>query len=105
MTVHTPIEKLDPADAKVRRELKTLLHPARGRRAAWIGACLILIVGARWLLRDGRRTLWVGVGSGNAGAQRFYARHGFEHVGDYIFPVGRVRDHEFILRRPADVPA
>ncbi|HET6525253.1 efflux RND transporter periplasmic adaptor subunit [Sphingopyxis sp.] len=53
MTVHTPIEKLDPADAKVRRELKTLLHPARGRRAAWIGAFLILIVGAWWLLRDG----------------------------------------------------
>ena len=53
MTVHTPIEKLDPADAKVRRELKTLLHPARGRRAAWVGAVLVLIVGARWLLRDG----------------------------------------------------
>jgi multidrug efflux system membrane fusion protein len=53
MTVHTPIEKLDPADAKVRRELKTLLHPARGRRAAWIGAFLILIVGAWWLLREG----------------------------------------------------
>src|SRR3546814_10674689 len=34
MTVHTPIEKLDPADAQVRRALKTLLHPARGRRAA-----------------------------------------------------------------------
>lgn len=53
MTVHTPIEKLDPADAKVRRELKTLLHPGRGRRAAWIGALLVLIVGAWWLLRDG----------------------------------------------------
>ncbi|MBB6426726.1 efflux RND transporter periplasmic adaptor subunit [Sphingopyxis sp. JAI128] len=53
MTVHTPIERLDPADAKVRRELKTLLHPGRGRRAAWIGAFLVLIVGAWWLLRDG----------------------------------------------------
>ncbi|KTE05999.1 efflux RND transporter periplasmic adaptor subunit [Sphingopyxis sp. H115] len=53
MTVHTPIEKLDPADAKVRRELKTLLHPGRGRRAAWISAFLVLIVGAWWLLRDG----------------------------------------------------
>lgn len=53
MTVHTPIEKLDPADAKVRRELKTLIHPARGRRAAWIGAFLVLIVGAWWLLREG----------------------------------------------------
>ena len=53
MTVHTPIEKLDPADAKVRRELKTLLHPARSRRAAWIGALIVLVVGAWWLLRDG----------------------------------------------------
>lgn len=53
MTVHTPIEKLDPADAKVRRELKALLHPARGRRAAWIGAFLALVIGAWWLLRDG----------------------------------------------------
>jgi membrane fusion protein, multidrug efflux system len=53
MTVHTPIEKLDPADAKVSRELKTLLRPARGRRAAWIGAFLVLIVGAWWLLSEG----------------------------------------------------
>lgn len=53
MTVHTPIEKIDPADAKVRRELKTLLHPARGRRAAWIGALFVLVIGAWWLLRDG----------------------------------------------------
>ena len=53
MTVHTPIEKLDPADAKVRRELKTLLHPARGRRAAWIAALFVLVIGAWWLLRDG----------------------------------------------------
>ena len=53
MTVHTPIEKLDPADAKVRRELTTLLHPARGRRAAWIAALFVLVIGAWWLLRDG----------------------------------------------------
>lgn len=55
----------------------------------------------RWLLRDGPRTLWVGVWSGNAGAQRFYARQGFVQAGTYEFPVGRVRDLEFILRRPA----
>lgn len=52
MTVHTPIEKFDPADAKVRRDLKELLHPGRGRRAAWIGALLVLIAGAWWLLGD-----------------------------------------------------
>jgi GNAT superfamily N-acetyltransferase len=52
-----------------------------------------------WLERDGPRTLWIGVWSENLGAQRFYARHGFAHVGEYEFPVGRVRDREFILHR------
>ena len=48
------------------------------------------------------RRLWIGVWSGNVGAQRLYARRGFEKVGEYEFPVGRVRDQEFILsRRPA----
>lgn len=54
-----------------------------------------------WLLRDGPRTLWVGVWSENVGAQRFYARHGFGKVGEYLFPVGNTHDREFILRRPA----
>lgn len=54
-----------------------------------------------WLLRDGPRTLWVGVWSENHGAQRFYGRHGFAHVGEYLFPVGQARDLEYILRRPA----
>ena len=52
-----------------------------------------------WLEKDGPRRLWVGVWSENLGAQRLYARHGFERVGTYEFAVGRVRDHEFILRR------
>ncbi|ATB42659.1 acetyltransferase [Cystobacter fuscus] len=58
-----------------------------------------------WLERDGPRTLWIGVWSENHGAQRFYARHGFVRVGEYKFPVGRVRDHEFILRRAPRPPA
>lgn len=52
-----------------------------------------------WLQRDGPRTLWLSVYSDNHGAQRFYARHGFEKVGEYEFPVGRVRDREFMFRR------
>ncbi|WP_242110625.1 GNAT family N-acetyltransferase [Luteimonas aquatica] len=54
-----------------------------------------------WLEREGPRTLWIGVWSQNLGAQRFYERHGFRRVGEYEFPVGRVRDLEFILRREA----
>src|SRR5690606_25907697 len=57
-----------------------------------------------WLLRDGPRTLWLGVWSENVGAQRFYGRYGFRHVGEYVFPVGRVRDREYIFRREADAP-
>jgi ribosomal protein S18 acetylase RimI-like enzyme len=56
----------------------------------------------RWLLRNGQRTLWIGVGSENFGAQRFYARRGFVKAGGYKFPVGETLDDEFILRRAAD---
>jgi ribosomal protein S18 acetylase RimI-like enzyme len=52
-----------------------------------------------WLEKDGPRRLWIGVWSENHGAQRLYARHGFEQVGTYEFAVGQTRDHEFILRR------
>jgi len=55
-----------------------------------------------WLLESGPRTLWIGVWSENLGAQRFYGRHGFVRAGEYEFPVGRVRDLEFILRRTAE---
>lgn len=34
--------------------------------------------------------------SGNHGAQRFYRRHGFDHVADIDFWVGKHRDHEFL---------
>jgi ribosomal protein S18 acetylase RimI-like enzyme len=52
-----------------------------------------------WLERDGPRRLWIGVWSENLGAQRLYARRGFEVVGTYEFKVGESRDHEFIMRR------
>ena len=52
-----------------------------------------------WLEDGGPRTLWIGVWSENHGAQRFYARHGFEVAGTYEFIVGDTRDHEFIMKR------
>jgi len=54
-----------------------------------------------WLERDGPRTIWISVWSENYGAQRFYARYGFEKAGEYEFIVGQQRDHEFIFRRDA----
>lgn len=44
--------------------------------------------------------VWLGVWSGNAKAQAFYAARGFARIGTYDFPVGTVTDHEFIFRRP-----
>ncbi len=52
-----------------------------------------------WLLADGTRTLWLSVWSENFGAQRFYARYGFEFAGEYAFMVGAQRDREFMYRR------
>jgi len=52
-----------------------------------------------WLEQDGPRPLWIGVFSENLGAQRLYARRGFEVVGTYRFAVGATLDHEFIMRR------
>jgi GNAT superfamily N-acetyltransferase len=52
-----------------------------------------------WLERDGPRRLWISVWSENYGAQRFYARRGFAKVAEYEYPVGRVRDIEYMFRR------
>ncbi|MDR3509300.1 MAG: GNAT family N-acetyltransferase [Caulobacteraceae bacterium] len=60
----------------------------------------LLTLALDWLERSGR-TLWIGVWSENLGAQRLYARYGFEKAGEYEFPVGATRDQEFILRRAA----
>jgi len=80
-------------------ELKRLYVLASHQNGGWGGR--LFAEAERWLLRDGPRTLWIGVWSENVGAQRFYARHGFERVGGYKFPVGKTLDDEFILRRPA----
>ena len=81
-------------------ELKRIyfLREAQGGGA---GARLFAEVMA-WLQANGPRTVWIGVWSENHGAQRFYARHGFEKAGEYDFPVGRQIDREFILRRTAE---
>ena len=49
--------------------------------------------------RYGDAPQWIGVWSENHRAQALYAAHGFVQVGAYEFPVGRMRDHELILRR------
>lgn len=90
-----PHAEVAPGDG----ELKRLYLLASHQRGGWGGR--LFDTAMDWLDRNGPCTQWIGVWSGNAGAQRFYARRGFVPVGEYLFPVGRVRDLEFILRRPA----
>lgn len=53
-----------------------------------------------WLAAD-RRPVWLGVWSLNHRAQRFYARYGFEKMGEFDYPVGETIDREFAMRRAA----
>ena len=71
-------------------------------RKGWQGGGLGLRLFAEteaWLETQGRRSVWIGVWSENHGAQRFYARQGFEKVGEYGFVVGSTVDREYILKR------
>lgn len=59
----------------------------------------LLTLSLDWMEANTDGPLWIGVWSGNDKAQRLYAAYDFEKVGEYDYPVGAWRDHEFILRR------
>lgn len=82
-----------PADGEVKRMYVLASHQSGG----WGGRLMDLA--EQWLLEGGAPAIWIGVWSGNHGAQRFYARRGYVQVGEHTFPVGRVIDREFTLRR------
>lgn len=88
-----PHPEVTPACGELKR-----LYLAPRAQGAGVGGRLFDAALA-WL---GPRTVWIGVWSENHGAQRFYARRGFERVGEYGFAVGASVDREFILRRPAE---
>ncbi len=90
-----PNPGVQPGDGELKRLYVLAAHQGTG----WGGK--LFQAAMDWLLADGPRTVWIGVWSENLGAQRFYARHGFVKVGEHTFPVGRVVDLEFTLRRAA----
>ena len=90
---HLPDPDVTPACGELER-----LYLVKAHQGGGAGGRLLAEVLA-WLEKDGPRRLWIGVWSENHGAQRLYARHGFEQVGTYEFVVGQTRDHELILRR------
>lgn len=90
---HLPHPDVTPTCGELYR-----LYMRKAQQTGGVGSRL-LAEALGWLEKDGPRRLWIGVWSENLGAQRLYARHGFEKVGEYAFEVGATRDHEFILRR------
>lgn len=91
-----PHPDVTPACGELKR-----IYFLRGVQGGGLGARLFAEVMA-WLQAGGPRDVWIGVWSENQGAQRFYGRHGFAKAGEYLFPVGRQIDREFIMRRPAE---
>ena len=51
-----------------------------------------------WARSLGAPEIYLSVYSGNEGAQRLYARYGWQKAGEFIFPVGRHKDLEFLMR-------
>ena len=88
-----PHAEVQPTDGELKR-----LYVRAGIQGGGTGRAL-MDAAMDWLLRDGPRPLWISVWSENTGAQRFYARYGFEFAGEYQFPVGAQRDREFMFRR------
>lgn len=90
-----PHAQVTPVCGELKRIYFVRDRQGRGRGGALFSEVMT------WLQSRGPSDVWIGVWSGNHGAQRFYERHGFAKVGEYGFPVGRTTDLEFILRRPA----
>ncbi|MGE8289883.1 MAG: N-acetyltransferase family protein [Stenotrophomonas sp.] len=88
-----PHADVQPGDGELKRLYVLREHQNGGRGGQLFAEAL------QWLQARGGQALWIGVWSENLGAQRFYGRQGFVPVGSYEFPVGQVRDKEFILRR------
>ena len=88
-----PHAEVGPGALELKRIYLLKAHQNGGTGSALFGEVMA------WLMAQNPRDLWIGVWSENTGAQRFYARHGFEKVGEYGFRVGATVDHEYILRR------
>ncbi|MFN6981258.1 MAG: GNAT family N-acetyltransferase [Brevundimonas sp.] len=88
-----PHPEARPSHMELRR-----LYVSKAAQGLGLGTQL-LTLSLDWMEAHTDGPLWIGVWSGNEKAQRLYAAHGFEKAGEYQYPVGAWRDHEFILRR------
>lgn len=85
-------------DARASHAELRRLYVSKDAQGLGLGTKLLAIA-LDWMEANGDGPLWIGVWSGNLKAQKLYAAYGFEKAGEYQYPVGAWRDHEFILRR------
>jgi ribosomal protein S18 acetylase RimI-like enzyme len=78
-------------------ELKRL-YIARSGHGCGVGPAMLALALDRLQAR-GRTPVLLSVWSGNHRARAFYAKHGFETVAEFQFPVGKTLDDEFLMRR------
>ncbi|NBW07079.1 MAG: GNAT family N-acetyltransferase [Caulobacteraceae bacterium] len=82
-----------PANMELRR-----LYVGTNAQGLGLGTTLLKL-SLEWMEAETDGPLWIGVWSGNVKAQRLYEAYGFSKAGEYLYPVGGWRDHEFILKR------
>lgn len=93
-----PVENIEPNAGEI-HQLYVLAKHHNAKLGSRLMECAL-----PWLQSRGFTPLYIGVWSENFGGQRFYARFGFERVGEYGFVVGTTVDHEFILKRSKPWP-
>lgn len=88
-------DSFEPVSTALRPVTLSQLYCAGSATGSGLGAALM-----DWALAEARARgadeIRLSVWAGNHGAQRFYARHGFEKIADIGFWVGRQRDDEFL---------
>ena len=88
-------DSFEPVSTALRPVTLSQLYCAGSATGSGLGAALMdwaLAEAREWGADEIRLSVW----AGNHGAQRFYARYGFEKIADIGFWVGQQRDDEFL---------
>ncbi len=88
-----PHPEAEPGNMELRR-----LYVGKSAQGLGLGTELLKL-SLDWMEANTDGPLWIGVWSGNLKAQKLYGAYGFTKTGEYQYPVGAWRDHEFILQR------
>lgn len=87
-----PADGAQPGAVELKRLYVDVPLQGRGLGSRFVDEALT------WAREKGAPEIYLSVFSENYGAQRLYTRYGWEKVGEFLFPVGRHEDLEFLMR-------